>query len=123
MFMGMERCTTPWMSSHRLLQQGEVDSKAVLSTKKIFKKPRGCHVSALGLPLPHRAQNSQKAACCAPSARMAFELPPRLRLEQERRAEKQSKASSNGTSGSTKKGVLTAAHLQAGSKCMAWELA
>jgi hypothetical protein len=46
---------------------------------------------------------------------MAFELPPRLRLEQERRAEKQPKASSNGTSGSTKKGVLTAAHLQAGS--------
>jgi SHAQKYF class myb-like DNA-binding protein len=44
---------------------------------------------------------------------MAFELPPRLRLEQERRAEKQPKVSSNGSSGSTKKGVLTAAHLHA----------
>ena len=38
------------------------------------------------------------------AARMAFELPPRLRLEQDRRAEKQPKASNNSSSGPIKKG-------------------
>ena len=38
-----------------------------------------------------------------PAARMAFELPPRLRLEQERRAEKQPKSNNSG-SGPMKKG-------------------
>ena len=54
-------------------------------------------------------RRSCTARAIGPAARMAFELPPRLRLEHERRAEKAPKASSSSVSGSTKKGMVTAA--------------
>ncbi len=55
-----------------------------------------------------------------PAARMAFELPPRLRLEQERRAEKQPKTSNSG-SGPMKKGEgpFHAVRLSHGRECVA----